>query len=41
MRANAEMMERKLNAAKKLISGLGSEKIRWTEDTKKLKDMTI
>jgi len=35
------MMERKLNAAKKLITGLTSEKIRWTEDTKRLKDLTI
>lgn len=31
--ATAETMARKLNAAKKLITGLTGEKIRWTNDT--------
>ena len=29
----ATKMEKKLNAAKKLISGLGREQVRWTEDS--------
>ncbi len=28
----ANLMNKRLNAAKKLITGLGREKIRWTED---------
>jgi uncharacterized protein (DUF342 family) len=28
----ANTMERKLNAAEKLLSGLGREEVRWTKD---------
>lgn len=41
LRANAQMMELKLNAANKLIAGLSNEKRRWTSDTIKLKEMTV
>ena len=41
LRATAALMEKKLEAAKKLINGLSSEKKRWSEDTIKLKEMTI
>ncbi|KAJ1563186.1 Dynein heavy chain 10, axonemal [Cladochytrium tenue] len=34
----AELMERRLQAADKLISGLGSERIRWANDLAQLKD---
>lgn len=34
----AEKMERRLTAASKLISGLAGEKVRWTEDSAKLKE---
>ncbi|XP_067660223.1 dynein axonemal heavy chain 10-like [Haliotis asinina] len=37
----AEIMERRLIAADKLISGLGSENIRWTKDLEDLKQMRI
>ena len=30
----ANLMEKRLNAAVKLITGLGREEVRWTEDTK-------
>ena len=33
----AELMQRRLSAASKLISGLGSEKVRWQEDFEELK----
>ena len=33
----AELMQRRLTAASKLISGLGSEKVRWQEDLEGLK----
>lgn len=34
-------MEKNLNAAVKLISGLGREQLRWTEDTKTLLEKKI
>lgn len=34
----AEIMERRLTAADKLVSGLGSERIRWSKDLDSLKD---
>ncbi len=34
-------MERRLNAAKKLISGLKREKDRWTEDSMRLEELKI
>jgi len=37
LQEEANIMERRLIAADKLISGLGSEKIRWTEDLEELK----
>jgi dynein heavy chain, axonemal len=37
----AEIMERRLIAADKLISGLGSERIRWAADLKLLKEQRI
>ncbi|XP_057295129.1 dynein axonemal heavy chain 10-like [Hydractinia symbiolongicarpus] len=37
LQEEAELMERRLIAADKLISGLGSEKVRWTEDLEDLK----
>ncbi|CAH3028713.1 unnamed protein product, partial [Porites evermanni] len=37
LQEEAEIMERRLIAADKLISGLGSEKVRWTEDLEELK----
>ncbi|XP_047141246.1 dynein axonemal heavy chain 10 isoform X1 [Hydra vulgaris] len=37
LQAEAEVMERRLIAADKLISGLGSEKVRWTSDLESLK----
>ena len=37
----AEIMERRLIAADKLISGLGSENIRWTNDLQDLKAQRI
>ncbi|KAI9102678.1 dynein heavy chain and region D6 of dynein motor-domain-containing protein [Phlyctochytrium arcticum] len=37
----AEVMERRLQAADKLISGLGSERIRWAKDLETLKEQRI
>lgn len=37
----ANIMQRRLNAAQKLISGLGREKERWTEDKEVLKIKVI
>jgi dynein heavy chain len=37
----AEVMERRLQAADKLISGLGSERIRWSKDLELLKEQRI
>jgi dynein heavy chain len=37
----AELMERRLNAADKLISGLGSERIRWAADLELLKAQRV
>ncbi|TPX63919.1 hypothetical protein SpCBS45565_g06282 [Spizellomyces sp. 'palustris'] len=37
----AEIMERRLQAADKLISGLGSERIRWAKDLESLKEQRI
>ncbi|KAJ3299892.1 Dynein heavy chain 10, axonemal [Borealophlyctis nickersoniae] len=37
----AEIMERRLQAADKLISGLGSERIRWSKDLQELKEQRI
>jgi hypothetical protein len=34
-------MERRLNAAVKLITGLGREEVRWTEDTKLLNEKKV
>lgn len=34
-------MERRLNAAVKLITGLGREEVRWTEDTMILEEKKI
>jgi len=34
-------MEKRLNAAVKLITGLGREEVRWTEDTKTLLEKKI
>lgn len=41
LQEEAEIMERRLIAADKLISGLGSEKIRWTEDLEELKRQRV
>ncbi|XP_064619187.1 dynein axonemal heavy chain 10-like isoform X2 [Lineus longissimus] len=41
LQEEAEIMERRLIAADKLISGLGSENIRWTKDLEELKKMRI
>ncbi|KAI9351727.1 dynein heavy chain, N-terminal region 1-domain-containing protein [Zopfochytrium polystomum] len=37
----AEVMERRLQAADKLISGLGSERVRWAKDLELLKEQRI
>ncbi|KAJ3349859.1 Dynein heavy chain 10, axonemal [Entophlyctis luteolus] len=37
----AEVMERRLRAADKLISGLGSEQVRWAKDLELLKEQRI
>jgi dynein heavy chain len=37
----AELMERRLIAADKLISGLGSERIRWAKDLESLKEQRV
>ncbi|KAH6585240.1 hypothetical protein BASA61_006968 [Batrachochytrium salamandrivorans] len=37
----AEIMERRLVAADKLISGLGSERVRWAKDLELLKDQRV
>nr|KAJ3423035.1 Dynein heavy chain 10, axonemal [Polyrhizophydium stewartii] len=37
----AEIMERRLQAADKLISGLGSERIRWAKDLELLKEQRV
>lgn len=37
LQEEAEIMERRLRAADKLISGLGSEKGRWTVELEELK----
>ena len=37
----AELMQKRLAAADKLLSGLGSEKIRWSEDLKALKEQRV
>uniref|UniRef100_A0A7S0KGL4 Dynein-1, subspecies f n=1 Tax=Micromonas pusilla TaxID=38833 RepID=A0A7S0KGL4_MICPS len=36
LKDEAELMERRLEAAEKLIAGLASERVRWTEDLKQL-----
>lgn len=36
LKAKAEVMERRLNAAERLIAGLGSERTRWTADMAEL-----
>ncbi|XP_051514176.1 dynein axonemal heavy chain 10 [Myxocyprinus asiaticus] len=41
LQEEAEVMERRLIAADKLISGLGSENKRWTEDLEELKQRRI
>ena len=41
LQEEAEIMERRLIAADKLISGLGSENIRWTNELQELKEMRI
>lgn len=41
LQEEAEIMERRLVAADKLISGLGSENIRWTKDLEELKNRRI
>ncbi|XP_069475795.1 dynein axonemal heavy chain 10 [Ambystoma mexicanum] len=41
LQEEAEIMERRLIAADKLISGLGSENIRWTNDLEELKIMRV
>ena len=38
---DANTMQRRLTAAKKLITGLNREKSRWTEDRKKLLELVI
>jgi dynein heavy chain len=37
----AEIMERRLIAADKLVSGLGSERVRWSKDLLELKDQRV
>nr|DBA23158.1 TPA: hypothetical protein GDO54_014099 [Pyxicephalus adspersus] len=41
LQEEAEIMERRLIAADKLISGLGSENIRWTKDLEDLKQRRV
>ncbi|XP_015274779.1 PREDICTED: dynein heavy chain 10, axonemal [Gekko japonicus] len=41
LQEEAEIMERRLIAADKLISGLGSENIRWTNDLEELKKRRV
>nr|XP_015221526.1 PREDICTED: dynein heavy chain 10, axonemal [Lepisosteus oculatus] len=41
LQAEAEVMERRLIAADKLISGLGSENVRWTNDLEELKQKRV
>ncbi|XP_058850532.1 dynein axonemal heavy chain 10 [Acipenser ruthenus] len=41
LQEEAEIMERRLIAADKLISGLGSENIRWTNDLEELKQRRV
>ncbi|CAH1801914.1 unnamed protein product [Owenia fusiformis] len=41
LQTEAEIMERRLIAADKLISGLGSENVRWTKELEELKQMRI
>ncbi|XP_053336632.1 dynein axonemal heavy chain 10 [Clarias gariepinus] len=41
LQTEAELMERRLIAADKLISGLGSENKRWTEDLVELKERRV
>lgn len=41
LQSEAEIMERRLIAADKLISGLGSEKIRWSEELAELKQRRL
>ncbi|XP_071826175.1 dynein axonemal heavy chain 10-like isoform X2 [Apostichopus japonicus] len=41
LQEEAEIMERRLIAADKLISGLGSENVRWTKDLEELKSRRI
>jgi len=36
LKAKAEVMERRLNAAERLIAGLGSERARWGADVERL-----
>lgn len=36
LKDEAELMQRRLEAAEKLIAGLASERVRWTEDLKQL-----
>ncbi|KAG2470484.1 DYH10 protein, partial [Polypterus senegalus] len=41
LQEKAEIMERRLIAADKLISGLGSENVRWTNDLEELKQRRV
>ncbi|XP_050408300.1 dynein axonemal heavy chain 10 [Patella vulgata] len=41
LQEEAEIMERRLRAADKLISGLGSENVRWTQDLEELKKKRV
>ncbi|KAM6964967.1 dynein axonemal heavy chain 10 [Aplochiton taeniatus] len=41
LQEEAEVMERRLIAADKLISGLGSENVRWTNDLEELKQRRV
>lgn len=38
MREQAELMEKRLTAASKLISGLGTERVRWAKEMEVLSD---
>ncbi len=41
LKAKAELMERRLNAAERLISGLGSERERWGADIQRLQEQKV
>jgi dynein heavy chain len=40
LRSEAQLMEKRLMAASKLIAGLGSEKVRWSNDIERLQEQT-